>query len=61
MRLYNVEGATGNLDTNYSGKAQAAIKAFKEGCDLVYLHIEAPDECGHRHEVEGKVKAARCV
>lgn len=61
MRLYNVDGATGNLDTNYSGKAQAAIKAFKEGCDLVYLHIEAPDECGHRHEVEGKVKAAEYI
>lgn len=61
MRLYNVEGATGNLDTNYAGKAEAAIKAFKEGCGLVYLHIEAPDECGHRHEVEGKVKAAEYI
>ena len=37
MRLYKVEGATGNLDTNYAGKAQAAVKAFKEGCGLVYL------------------------
>lgn len=61
MRLYKVEGATGNLDTNYAGKAQAAIKAFKEGCGLVYLHVEAPDECGHRHEVEGKVKAAEYI
>lgn len=61
MRLYKVEGATGNLDTNYAGKAQAAVKAFKEGCGLVYLHVEAPDECGHRHEVEGKVKAAEYI
>lgn len=61
MKLYKVQGATGNLDTNYAGKAQAAVQAFKEGCGLVYLHIEAPDECGHRHEVEGKVKAIEYI
>lgn len=45
--IYNVDGATGDYDTNYSGKADAAIKAF-ETHDLVYVHVEAPDECGHQ-------------
>lgn len=61
MKIYNVPGATGNIHTNFTGKAQAAIQAFKDGVDLVYLHIEAPDECGHRHEVEGKVKAIELI
>ena len=45
--IYNVDGATGDYDTNYSGKAEAAVKAF-ESHDLVYVHVEAPDECGHQ-------------
>lgn len=57
MLTPEVEGATGYLDTNFEGKAEATIKAFKDGYDLVYLHIEAPDECGHRGEAENKVKA----
>ena len=55
MRSIDVEGATGNVHTNYQGKAQAAIKAFADGCDYVYIHVEAPDECGHRAETENKV------
>lgn len=55
MRSIDVEGATGNVHTNYKGKADAAIRAFSEGDDLVYVHIEAPDECGHRAEVQNKV------
>lgn len=54
--IIDVEGATGNFNTNYSGKAQAAIDAFKTN-DLVYVHVEAPDECGHRGEAEVKVAA----
>ncbi len=55
MQSIDVEGATGNVHTNYKGKADAAINAFKNGKDLVYIHVEAPDECGHRAEIENKV------
>ena len=55
MKSIDVEGATGNVHTNYKGKADAAIKAFANGCDYVYIHVEAPDECGHRAEIENKV------
>ncbi len=55
MEVVNVEGATGNLHTNYKGKADAAIDALKNGKDFVYIHVEAPDECGHRGESENKV------
>lgn len=61
MKTPDVEGATGYLDTNFEGKAQAAIDAFKEGIDLVYIHVEAPDECGHRGEPENKVKAIELI
>ena len=55
MEVLDVEGATGNVHTNYRGKANAAIDAFSRGRDLVYIHVEAPDECGHRAEIENKV------
>ncbi|MBO5790059.1 MAG: phosphoglycerate mutase, partial [Clostridia bacterium] len=55
METVDVEGATGNVHTNYEGKAQAAIDAYKNGADLVFVHVEAPDECGHRAEIENKV------
>lgn len=55
METPSVIGATGNLHTNYRGKAEAAIEAFTRGQDYVYIHVEAPDECGHRAEVENKV------
>lgn len=55
MKSVDVEGATGNFNTNYRGKADAAIEAFKNGQDYVYIHVEAPDECGHRGEIENKV------
>ena len=55
MKSIDVEGATGNVHTNYQGKAEAAIQAFKDGADFVYVHVEGPDECGHRAEVENKV------
>ncbi|MBQ7725750.1 MAG: cofactor-independent phosphoglycerate mutase [Clostridia bacterium] len=53
----DVPGATGYLDTDFEGKAAAGIDAFRNGTDLVYLHFEAPDECGHRGEAQNKVKS----
>ena len=61
MNSIDVEGATGNVHTNYDGKANAAIEAFKNGADLVYVHVEAPDECGHRAELENKVLSVELI
>lgn len=55
MTSIDVEGATGNVHTNYHGKANAAIHAFKSGYDFVFVHVEGPDECGHRAETENKI------
>lgn len=61
MDTPTVEGATGYIDTDFEGKANAGITAFKNGTDLVYLHFEAPDECGHRGEAQNKVKAIEYI
>lgn len=53
-----VDGADGTLETNYEGKAQAAVDALtKDGYDFAYIHVEAPDEMGHQGSVERKIKA----
>ena len=46
MKVIDVPGATGFIDTNYEGKADYAIKAL-EDIDFIYIHVEAPDEAGH--------------
>ncbi len=62
MDVLDVPGVTGNVDTNFEGKAEAAIRALTEdGADFVYVHMEAPDECGHRGEVENKVKSIELI
>lgn len=61
MEAPEVEGATGYIDTNFEGKAHAAVDALKNGCDFAYIHLEAPDECGHRNEPENKVKAIEMI
>lgn len=61
MNSIDVEGATGNIHTNYQGKVDAGIKTLEDGDDFVYIHIEAPDECGHRGEMENKVKAIELI
>ncbi|MBE6750275.1 MAG: cofactor-independent phosphoglycerate mutase [Ruminococcaceae bacterium] len=61
MQTPEVKGATGYLDTDFEAKTKAGIGAYKNGTDLVYLHFEAPDECGHRGEPENKVKAIEYI
>lgn len=61
MEVVNVPGANGTLHTNYKGKAEAALKALKERSDFVYVHIEAPDECGHQGNLEHKIKAIEYI
>lgn len=61
MNTPDVEGATGYIDTNFEGKAQKAVEELENGSDFVYIHIEAPDECGHRNEPENKVKAIEFI
>jgi 2,3-bisphosphoglycerate-independent phosphoglycerate mutase len=58
--LIHVPGATGFLDTNYQGKGQAAIEALKK-YDLVFIHIEAPDEAGHERNADAKKQAIEQV
>ena len=55
MQVIEVEGATGNYDTNFVGKANACVKALSDGLDFVYLHMEAPDECGHHGDAKNKI------
>ncbi|MCH5264718.1 MAG: cofactor-independent phosphoglycerate mutase [Lachnospiraceae bacterium] len=62
MTNIKVEGADGTLDTNYEGKADAAVKALLEdGFDFVYIHVEAPDEMGHQGSVEKKIQAIESI
>ena len=58
MDVAAVEGATGGLNTNYEGKADAAVKALcEDGYDFAYVHLEAPDEMGHQGSWERKIKS----
>lgn len=58
MKNIIVEGADGTLDTNYEGKAEAAVQALlEEDYDFVYVHVEAPDEMGHQGSAERKIRA----
>ncbi|MFY9173754.1 MAG: cofactor-independent phosphoglycerate mutase [Peptococcia bacterium] len=61
LESIDVEGATGNVHTNFAGKTQAALKAMEQGQDFVYLHFEAPDEAGHRFELDNKVKSLEYI
>jgi 2,3-bisphosphoglycerate-independent phosphoglycerate mutase len=56
LEVINVPGVTGYIDTNFSGKAEYALKTLKKK-DFVYLHVEATDEMGHNGDIRGKIEA----
>ena len=56
LKVLSVNGATGYTNTNYAGKAEKALSALEE-LDLVFIHVEAPDEMGHEGNLQGKIKA----
>ena len=60
MDSIDVDGATGNLHTNFDGKMQAGKEALKT-YDYVYIHLEAPDECGHQGDYDGKVRSLEII
>ena len=58
MKVIEVPGANGSLETNYIGKAHAAVNALlQDDLDFVYIHVEAPDEMGHQGNLQNKIKA----
>jgi len=61
LNSVDVEGATGTLHTNFDGKAQAAVKEFKDGKDFVYMHVEGPDECSHQGDQDGKIECMHSI
>ncbi len=61
LNSIDVPGAIGTVHTNFEGKAQAAIDALQNGSDFVYVHLEAPDECGHQHDIENKVRSIELI
>ena len=61
LNVPSVPGATGTLDTNYRGKAEAALRELEQGADFVYVHVEAPDECGHQGSYADKIEAIQRI
>ncbi|MCL2105570.1 MAG: cofactor-independent phosphoglycerate mutase [Oscillospiraceae bacterium] len=61
LRAPEVSGATGYIDTNFEGKAHRAVEELQGGQDFAYIHIEAPDECGHRGEPQNKIRAIELI
>ena len=57
LEIIRVPGATGYIDTNYEGKADAAVKAVKNGFDFVYVHLETTDEVSHARDLKIKLMA----
>ena len=61
LKVVDVPGATGTIDTNFRGKAEAAIRELRSGRNYVYLHVEAPDECGHHAQIEEKIRSIELI
>ena len=61
LSVVNIPGANGTLHTNYAGKASAAMDAFKQGREFVYIHLEGPDECAHSGDLDGKIKSLEFI
>ena len=61
MEVIEVEGACGTYETNFEGKAKAAIESLKKGNDYVYIHMEAPDECGHQGDLKHKILSIELI
>jgi 2,3-bisphosphoglycerate-independent phosphoglycerate mutase len=61
MKSLRVEGSTDNINSNFEGEAEAAVNALQNGVDFVYLHIEAPDECGHRGQLKEKILSLELI
>ena len=61
LKTVDIEGATGNVHTNFKGKADACIEALKNGDDYVYVHIEAADESGHQGSLKDKIKSIELI
>jgi 2,3-bisphosphoglycerate-independent phosphoglycerate mutase len=57
LKAPDIKGATGTIDTDFSAKARAATDAYKAGSDFVFIHVEAPDECSHQGDADGKVRS----
>jgi 2,3-bisphosphoglycerate-independent phosphoglycerate mutase len=61
LQPIKVEGATGTINTNFKGKANATVNELTGGKDFVYLHLEAPDECGHQGDTRKKIKSIEII
>ena len=55
LDIVRVPGATGNYTTDFAAKGRAAVEAFRNGAQFVYIHVEAPDECGHHGQAKEKI------
>lgn len=61
LEVLKVDGINGTKHTNFSGKAEAAIEAYRNGKNFIYMHIEGTDECSHQGDLTGKIKCAEDI